>query len=57
MSESPCRGKCPMPKLKELVPCVAQCKRCGRYWELRATWVPFERFSTSTLPAVESETR
>lgn len=34
-----------MPKLAELTPCVAQCAACGRYWELRAMWVPFERLN------------
>ena len=32
-----------MPKLKALTPCVAQCARCGCYWELRATWVPYAK--------------
>lgn len=39
--------KCRMPKLAELRPCVAQCAECGRYWELKATWVPYERATKS----------
>ena len=47
MTAAFCPGKCAMPKLKDLVPCVARCKRCGRYWELRASWAPFDRLNTS----------
>ena len=38
-----CRPTCKMPRLANLASCVAQCAKCGRYWELRATWVPFDR--------------
>lgn len=38
-----CHSKCKMPKLKELVPCVARCAACGLYWELKATWVPYTK--------------
>lgn len=47
-----CRGNCKMPKLANLDSCVAQCAACGRYWELRAAWVPYTKLGT---PSSEGE--
>lgn len=46
-----CRGRCKMPKLKSMTPCVARCARCGRYWELRTAWVPYAKAARKEDPS------